>query len=82
VTMALILSPVGALLAGPALASTSLGWVLLVTLATNTFVGLALAVAGLRHRSGGLTEEPGLVVDREDEASRTGVPAGVARRRD
>jgi MFS family permease len=54
VTIALILSPVGALLAGPALAATSLGWVLLVTLTVNTFVGLALTVAGLRNR--GATE--------------------------
>ncbi|HEV8686818.1 MAG TPA: MFS transporter [Gaiellaceae bacterium] len=50
VTVATILSPVGALLAGPALAATSLGWVLLVTLAANTFVGLAITVAGLRNR--------------------------------
>jgi hypothetical protein len=50
VTIALILSPLGAVLAGPALAATSLGWVLLVTLAMNTFVGLAITVAGLRNR--------------------------------
>jgi MFS family permease len=50
VTVALMLSPVGALLAGPALAATSLRWVLLVTLAANTVVGLALTVAGLRNR--------------------------------
>jgi MFS family permease len=56
VTVALMLSPVGAVLAGPALAVTSLGWVLLVTLAANTFVGLALTLAGLRNRSGSETE--------------------------
>ncbi len=50
VTVATILAPVGALLAGPALAATSLGWVLLVTLAANTFVGLAITAAGLRNR--------------------------------
>jgi MFS family permease len=56
VTIATILSPVGALLAGPALAATSLGWVLLVTLAANTFVGLALAAAGLRNRGSASAE--------------------------
>jgi MFS family permease len=56
VTIALMLSPVGALLAGPALEATSLGWVLLVTLAANTFVGAAITVAGLRNRGVAETE--------------------------
>jgi predicted MFS family arabinose efflux permease len=60
VTIALMLSPVGALLAGPALAATSLGWVLLVTLAANTFVGLALTLAGLRNR-GSVSSEASVV---------------------
>jgi hypothetical protein len=58
--MAMILSPIGALLAGPALAATSLAWVLLVTLAANTFVGLALTAAGLRNR-GAATGEAAVV---------------------
>jgi hypothetical protein len=57
VTVAMFLAPVGALLAGPALTATSLGWVLLGTLAVNTFVGLSITAAGLRHR-GTVGREP------------------------
>jgi MFS family permease len=50
VTLAMVLAPIGALLAGPALTAISLGWVLLATLTANTIVGLAITVAGIRHR--------------------------------
>ena len=56
VTVATILSPVGALAAGPALAVTSLGWVLLATLAANTVFGLAISAAGMRNRGTAETE--------------------------
>jgi hypothetical protein len=57
VTLAMVLAPIGALLAGPALTATSLGWVLLGTLTANTIVGLAITVAGLRNR-GALGRQP------------------------
>ena len=50
VTVAMILSPVGALIAGPALEATSLGWVLFATMIANTFFGLAITTVGLRNR--------------------------------
>lgn len=58
VTIATILAPLGALAAGPALASTSLAVVLGVTLLANTVCGLAITAAGLRHRVGGRTIAP------------------------
>jgi predicted MFS family arabinose efflux permease len=61
VTVAMILAPLGALAAGPALESFSLSAVLAVILLGNTLCGIAIAAAGLRDR-GGVTRvatEPG-----------------------
>ncbi len=81
VTVALILAPLGALAAGPALESFSLTAVLAAILVGNTICGLVLAAAGLRER-GSAAEEAPLVVDREHEAPGAGVAPGVARRHD
>lgn len=87
VTVATILAPLGALAAGPALGAYGLQAVLAAVLAANTLCGIAFAAAGLRERAaakvaGLLAEEPGLVVDGEDETSGAHVSAGVARGRD
>jgi MFS family permease len=82
VTVALILAPVGALTAGPALSAYGLNAVLAAVLVANTVFGAAFSWAGLRERRVSPSEEPRLVVDREDEAARVGVAAGVGRRRD
>jgi predicted MFS family arabinose efflux permease len=50
VTVAMILSPLGALAAGPALGTYGLKAVLAVVLAANTLCGIAFAAAGLRER--------------------------------
>ncbi len=50
VTVAMILAPLGALAAGPALESFSLAPVLAVILLGNTICGLVIAAAGLRDR--------------------------------
>ena len=87
VTVAMILSPLGALAAGPALSAYGLRTVLAAVLAANTLCGIAFAAAGLRERAAVnaaalLGEESGLVVDGEDEAPGAGVSAGVRRGRD
>ncbi len=87
VTVAVVLAPIGALAAGPALSTYGLDAVLAAALVANTLCGIAFAAAGLRERAaanaaGSLAEEPGLVVDREDEVPDARVSAGVARRRD
>ena len=82
VTVALMLAPLGALAAGPALSAFGLDPVLAVVLAANTLFGVMFAWAGLRERAASTAEEPRLVVDREDEPTRAGVAAGVGRRRD
>jgi MFS family permease len=82
VTVALILAPVGALAAGPALSAYGLNAVLAAVLVANTVFGSAFSWAGLRERRVSPAEEPRLVVDREDEPARAGVAAGVARGRD
>ena len=51
VTVAMILAPLGALAAGPALESFELATVLAAILVGNTICGLALAAAGLRERA-------------------------------
>jgi MFS family permease len=56
VTLALLLSPIGALLTGPALATTSLAWVLLAIILANTVFGAAIAAAGLRNRGAAAAE--------------------------
>jgi len=81
VTVAMILAPLGALAAGPALESFDLAPVLAVILLGNTVCGLAITAAGLRDRASAV-EETALVVDREHEAPGTGVAPGVTRRRD
>lgn len=50
VTVAMILSPLGALAAGTALSAYGLRTVLAAVLAANTLCGIAFAVAGLRER--------------------------------
>lgn len=51
VTVALVLAPLGALAAGPALTAYSLETVLAGALAANTFVCVTFAAAGLRERA-------------------------------
>ena len=51
VTVAMILAPLGALAAGPALERFDLTSVLAVILVGNTLCGVAIAVAGMRDRS-------------------------------
>ena len=51
VTVAMILAPLGALAAGPALESFDLAPVLAVILVGNTLCGLAITAAGLRDRA-------------------------------
>jgi MFS family permease len=82
VTVALILAPVGALTAGPALSAYGLNAVLAAVLVANTVFGAAFSWAGLRERRVSPAEERRLVVDREDEASGVGVAAGVGCRPD
>jgi MFS family permease len=81
VTVAMVLAPLGALAAGPALESFELGPVLAAIMVGNTICGIALAAAGLRER-GSVAEEAPLVVDREHEATGAGIAPGVARRHD
>ena len=54
VTVAMILSPFGALAAGPALSAYGLTAVLAVVLAANTLCGIAFALAGIRERGRGI----------------------------
>jgi MFS family permease len=81
VTVALMLAPIGALAAGPALSAFGLDPVLAAVLIANTVFGVAFAAAGLRERASP-AEEPRLVVDREDEPASAGVAASVGRRGD
>jgi MFS family permease len=53
VTVALILAPIGALAAGPALGAFGLDAVLVAVMAANTVFGAAFAWAGLRERASG-----------------------------
>ena len=59
VTIALMLAPLGALAAGPALSTFGLDPVLVVILAANTLFGVMFAWAGLRERIGTPAVEPG-----------------------
>jgi hypothetical protein len=54
VTVATILSPLGALAAGPALGAYGLTAVLAAVLAANTLCGFAFALAGIRERGRGI----------------------------
>jgi hypothetical protein len=60
VTVAMILAPLGALAAGPALESFALAPVLAVIMVGNTVCGLAITVAGIRDRA---TAAPTSVVE-------------------
>lgn len=51
VTVAMILAPIGALAAGPALETFDLAAVLAAILVGNTVCGLAITAAGLRERA-------------------------------
>ena len=58
VTVALVLAPVGALIAGPALEATTLAAVLAGVLALNTLCGVAFVIAGVRERAAPTGELP------------------------
>lgn len=91
ITATSILGPVALVATGPALERHGVDPTLVVLVAIDTVLVLLFSAAGLRYRAsvaqsgdaaGLLAEEPGLVVDGEDEPPRARVAAGVARGRD